>query len=186
MPLDRMPLSVEQIVERAIARFKPIAQDKSIKIKLNLPNNLALVYADGELILRVLQNLIDNALKFSPKGNQVIISAANPTTQPTSEAETLVLNDGYQRPCLVYTQALVTLSVRDFGVGILPRYREKIFTKFGQAGEQRHKDGTGLGLTFCKLVVETHGGKLWVESEPGAGSNFLFTLPTVVIAERKA
>jgi K+-sensing histidine kinase KdpD len=186
MPLDRMPLSVEQIVERAIARFKPIAQDKAIKIKLNLPSNLALVYADGELILRVLQNLIDNALKFSPKGNQVIISAANPPPQPASESEAIVLSDGYQRPCLVYTHAPITLSVRDFGVGILPRYREKIFTKFGQAGEQRHKDGTGLGLTFCKLVVETHGGKLWVESEPGEGSTFRFTLPTVVITERKA
>ena len=68
------------------------------------------------------------------------------------------------------------MAVSDCGVGIAPQDQEKIFAKFGQVGERR--GGTGLGLTFCKLVVEAHGGRIWVESQPGEGSTFFFTLPT--------
>ena len=69
----------------------------------------------------------------------------------------------------------VTIAVADRGVGIAPQDRDKIFAKFGQVGERR--GGTGLGLTFCKLVLEAHGGQIWVESELGKGSTFYFTLP---------
>jgi signal transduction histidine kinase len=70
----------------------------------------------------------------------------------------------------------VTIEVSDRGVGIAPKDQEKIFAKFGQVGPRR--GGTGLGLTFCKLAVETHGGEIWVESKLGEGSTFFFTLPT--------
>src|SRR5215213_4113569 len=71
----------------------------------------------------------------------------------------------------------VSIAVVDCGVGIAPGDQEMIFAKFGQVGERR--GGSGLGLTFCKLVVEAHGGQIWVESKLGEGSTFFFTLPTV-------
>ena len=71
----------------------------------------------------------------------------------------------------------VTLAVADCGIGIAPKDQAKIFAKFSQVGDKR--DGSGLGLTFCKLVVEAHGGEIWVMSEPGEGSTFFLSLPTV-------
>ncbi len=68
------------------------------------------------------------------------------------------------------------VAVIDCGVGIAPEDQEMIFAKFGQVGERR--GGSGLGLTFCKLVVEAHGGQIWVDSKVGEGSTFFFTLPT--------
>jgi signal transduction histidine kinase len=76
----------------------------------------------------------------------------------------------------------VRFAVRDAGVGIKPADLEKIFTKFGQAGNRRNA-GSGLGLTFCKLVAEAHGGSIWVESTPGVGSTFFFTLPAAVFED---
>jgi signal transduction histidine kinase len=69
------------------------------------------------------------------------------------------------------------MAVQDTGVGIAPEDQAKIFTKFGQAGDR--KGGTGLGLTFCKLATEAHGGQIWVESKLGEGSTFYFTLPII-------
>jgi signal transduction histidine kinase len=112
---------------------------------------------DGELIVRVLQNLLGNALKFSGHGSAITIRAY--PTPPTGQAA-----------------PSVTCAVADQGIGIAPQDQEKIFAKFSQIGERR--GGTGLGLTFCKLVVEAHGGRIWVESAREVGSTFFFTLPT--------
>lgn len=178
MPLDRTPLTVDQLVQRAVNRLEAIARNKNITVELALPAELAPVFADAELILRVLQNLIDNALKFSSKDSRIVISASNPAAPPAPDEEVVEAGRDLQRRCQIYPNRLVTLAVRDFGIGIAPKYQEKIFAKFGQAGERRNT-GSRLGLTFCKLVVEAHGGRLWVESEPGEGSTFAFTLPIV-------
>jgi signal transduction histidine kinase len=74
---------------------------------------------------------------------------------------------------------VIRFAIRDRGLGIKPIDLDKIFHKFGQAGNRRNA-GSGLGLTFCKLVTEAHGGQIWVESAPGSGSTFYFTLPTSV------
>jgi signal transduction histidine kinase len=113
---------------------------------------LAAVLVDDELLVRVLQNLLGNALNFSGRGSTVLVRAA-----ASGQA------------------GFITIAVSDRGVGIAPKDQEKIFAKFGQVGERR--GGSGLGLTFCKLVVETHGGDIWVESKLGQGSTFFFTLP---------
>jgi signal transduction histidine kinase len=116
---------------------------------------LPLVKMDGELIGRVLDNLVSNAFKYTRAGGEVRINA-------TVEGD------------------LVRAYVCDEGPGIPPEYQERIFEKFGQVKDEQGRSmrpGTGLGLTFCRLAVQAHGGKIWVESEMGKGSCFFFTLP---------
>lgn len=174
MPLDRTPTSAEALVRRTVSRMALIAQNNGITVvqEVDPPNQL--IYADGELVLRVLQNLLDNALKFSPKGSQVIISVAICPTSGAGDAQVVAASG--DTSFTVDSQRFVRFAVRDHGVGIKAKDLEKIFQKFGQAGDRRG-NGSGLGLTFCKLVVETHGGQIWVESTPGEGSTFSFTLP---------
>ncbi|MEI7770712.1 MAG: GAF domain-containing protein [Chloroflexales bacterium] len=153
MPLDCAPIELTSLADRAISRMTIIAHQHNVTIRHEAAAQNRHVVADRDIILRVLQNLLDNALKFSRKGGQVLLR--------TEDAE---------------SAGFVRVAVRDFGVGIKPHDLDKIFTKFGQAGNRR-SSGSGLGLTFCKLVVEAHGGTIGVESIPGEGSTFFFTLP---------
>ncbi|RRR66901.1 MAG: GAF domain-containing protein [Candidatus Viridilinea halotolerans] len=152
MPIDRRMVPINELLTQAVDRMGVIARSKSIVITHQVASEITHVYADEELLLRVLQNLLDNALKFSPRAGTVWLLA---------EAE-----GNHQ----------IRFSVRDEGGGIPAVDREKIFAKFGQAGNNR-SSGSGLGLTFCKLVVEAHGGHIWVESDVGEGSTFFLTLP---------
>ena len=115
----------------------------------------ATLVCDPELVRRTVQNLVGNSLKFTPA-------------------------DGSVRVRVEPTGGKVRVSVIDTGPGIPPEYQAKIFEKFGQVElrEQRQKHSTGLGLAFCKLAVETHGGEIGVDSEVGKGSTFWFELPT--------
>ena len=110
---------------------------------------------DFNLIGRVLDNLLSNALKYTLANGSIVILAQ------------------------IQNNALL-VQIRDSGVGILPENLENIFAKFVQVtdekGQSRRK-GTGLGLAFCKLVVEAHNGRIWADSTPGAGSTFSFTIP---------
>ena len=121
---------------------------------LDAPPAPVTVVADGDLLLRVIQNLLGNALKFTP-------------------------SDGWIRLGIEPDENRVCVRVRDNGPGIPAEYRERIFEKFGQveARANGQKHSTGLGLTFCKLAVEAHGGSIGVESEIGKGSTFWFMLP---------
>jgi len=105
----------------------------------------------------VLTNLVDNALKFTPARGKVTVMAERAPGE----------------------EGFIRCAVRDTGPGIPPEYRERIFDRFVQVQDARtgRRRGTGLGLTFCRLVVEAHGGRIWVESEEGQGSTFYFTLP---------
>ena len=153
MPLDCAPVDLTPLAERAISRMAMIAHKQNVTINLEPCTEDLHVMADRNLILRVLQNLLDNALKFSTKNSYVQVR-----TTYAEKAE------------------FVHVEVHDFGMGIKPLDLDKIFTKFGQAGNRRG-NGSGLGLTFCKLVVEAHGGTIGVKSIPGEGSTFFFTLP---------
>jgi two-component system, sensor histidine kinase and response regulator len=121
---------------------------------LDAPPAPVTVVADGDLILRVIQNLLGNALKFTPSGGRIRLSI-----EPDEDR--------------------VCVRVQDNGPGIPPEYQVRIFEKFGQveARANRQKYSTGLGLTFCKLAVEAHGGSIGVKSEVDKGSTFWFVLP---------
>jgi signal transduction histidine kinase len=156
MPLDLKHHALCPLIERAVEQLASLAQERNMLVQHDLPASLAPIRADGDLLVRVVQNLVANALKFSGVGSTVLVRA-------------FAAPEGQER------ERFVTVAVVDRGVGIAPHDQEKIFAKFGQVGERR--GGTGLGLTFCKLVVEAHGGRLWVESRLGEGSTFFFTLP---------
>jgi signal transduction histidine kinase len=133
--------------------FYDIALQKSIIIKKDLPPK-ATVYADQAMIHTVFRNLISNAIKFTEPGGEITISAIEKTGE-------------------------LTVTVRDSGIGISKANIEKLFRPdetYSTPGTNNEK-GTGLGLILCKEFIQKHGGKIWVESAPGEGSTFIFTIP---------
>jgi signal transduction histidine kinase/putative methionine-R-sulfoxide reductase with GAF domain len=180
MPLERSPIAIDTLIHRALGRMTLLAQKADVQFQVDLPASKPLVYADGELVLRVLQNLLDNALKFSPPGSQIRVEVT-PCAHTQGPGE--VIAQAGTTSFTTHNEHAVMFAICDSGVGISPQDQEKIFQKFGQAGDRR-SSGSGLGLTFCRLVVEAHGGTIWVESEPGAGSTFRFTLPMAELHEQ--
>lgn len=160
MPLKKQPIKWPRLVSEALERVKSIAASEEVSIQPQLAPGLPTVEADESVLLRVLINLLDNALKFSPAGATITISvtASRPSNAP-SVPHTLC-------------------QVIDEGPGIPPEYQQRIFEKFFQVPDSSGKRrGSGLGLAFCRLAIEAHGGRIWVESIPGHGSTFAFTLP---------
>jgi signal transduction histidine kinase len=153
MPLELAEQAPQALVNAALVNLQLMAEERGVELRIKVGATCR-VLADRELVLRVLQNLLDNALKFSPRGSAVSVAAARDSGLP----------------------GMMRFAVSDSGIGIKAQDLEQIFAKFGQVGNRRSA-GSGLGLTFCKLVVEAHGGRIWVESEPGRGSSFYFTLP---------
>jgi len=138
-----------------VEALRPVAAEKVIALETTFREPSILVWADRDKINQVLMNLVGNAIKFTPVQGRVTVSASR--------------NGGES----------VQVSVSDTGPGVPADEREKIFTKFYQIAEVNGENskGTGLGLALSKALVELHGGKIWIESEPGRGSTFLFTLP---------
>jgi signal transduction histidine kinase len=112
------------------------------------------ITADGRRLRQIVFNLVSNAVKFTPRDGRIDVSAR--------------LDDGQ-----------VEIAVGDTGPGIAREEQETIFEEFKQATDGKRAEGTGLGLPLSRKLVELHGGRLWVESEPGHGSTFRFTLPVV-------
>jgi signal transduction histidine kinase len=121
---------------------------------MSLPKQLPPVRADVMRLEGILHNLLENAVKYSPDGGYIRVTAK-------AESDHLVI------------------SISDQGVGISPEDRAKLFAPFQRLGNSRVESvkGIGLGLVVCRRLVEAHGGQIWVESEPGKGSTFSFTLP---------
>ncbi len=154
MPVNLLPVPVADLLREVLPAQATLARNKRIRLESDLPANLPPVRADIVLIQRVLQNLIGNALKFTPEGGCVRV-AAHLSIEEAATAE-------------------VVISVRDNGPGIPPEIQSQLFQKFVTGG--REEQGSGLGLAFCKLAVEAHGQRIWVESVPGTGAVFAFTL----------
>ena len=154
MSVKLVSISVEKVVSDALKSFQSWAGTKTISLVKNIENGLKEITADQDRIAQVFNNLIGNAMKFTPQGGAITIDA--------------VKKDG-----------MVKFSVKDTGAGIPKNELEKIFDKFYQTGQRAPTDisGTGLGLSIAKEIVELHGGKIWVESEEGKGTSFIFTLP---------
>jgi PAS domain S-box-containing protein len=156
LPLNREPVEAVDLLRRAADVAHPSASEHRIDFHIEAPP--ALVLADEERILQVLNELVANAIKFSPPETQIRLAAQHMGAAPAGEV------------CFV---------VEDHGRGIAPEKLERIFDRFqqGDASDSRALGGTGLGLALCRSIVEQHGGRIWVESTPGQGSRFLFTLP---------
>ena len=158
----KMDLNFEEInlrdpIEIILSSFKPQGDGKSIQIKMEVEKDLPSVYGDRKKIAQILMNLVGNAIKFTPEGGTISVSAK------TYNGE----------------GKMVTVSVKDSGIGIPEDQLEKVFEKFHQVEGSLHRSigGTGLGLAITKGLVEAHHGKIWAESDIGKGSTFTFTLP---------
>lgn len=167
LPLKRDPVPLADLVTQTLHGQALLAAQKTLRLESDVPSMLPPVWGDAQLIERVLENLIGNAIKFTPTGGLVKVMA-----ETADEAE---IGQDTRMP-------EVWISVSDNGSGISPELQSRLFQKFVTGGQ--HESGNGLGLVFCKLVVEAHGGRIWVESEPGQGTIFTFTLPTA--PERQA
>jgi len=149
-------ISIDNTIEESVMTFKTWAESKSVAIEKDIQEGLPQVNIDANRIIQVLNNLISNAIKFTPKDGTVTVAVA--LKEENSEIE---------------------VSVKDTGIGITKEDLPKIFDKFYQVGERVVTDvgGTGIGLSISKEIVEWHQGKIWVESEKDQGTRFVFTLP---------
>jgi signal transduction histidine kinase len=151
--LEAAPFSLRDALERGVVMVRERAAKDGVAVTVTSDTAVNVVEGDERRIRQVIFNLLSNAVKFTPAGGAVQVSAA-------------------------HVDGEVRVSVADTGPGIAPEDHERIFEEFQQteAGiEQR--EGTGLGLALSKRLVELHGGQIWVDSEPGRGSTFVFTLP---------
>ena len=150
------------LIEGSALKFRTIAERKGINIEIDLDDRLPPVNIDGERVSQVLDNLLGNALKFTPEGGRVAVSA--------------FLKDGNMPGHFNdKRKSLIEVSVSDTGCGIPKEGIVEIFDKFKKLDGS--DQGTGLGLYIARSIVNAHGGDIWVESEQGKGSSFFFTLP---------
>jgi GAF domain-containing protein len=154
--LELSDYSVQDIAQTVRSTLEPLASDKKLAFKVEMASELPPGHGDGRRLTQVLINLVGNAIKFTDAGEVAIKADAN--------------NGSFY------------VSVRDTGPGISAADQAKLFQEFQQADNAitRKKGGTGLGLAISKRIIEMHGGRIWVESQPGQGSTFTFTLPVVV------
>ena len=154
LQLEKSEFTIEEVLESALPQVTPLAELSELTLRQDI-KDVPLLFADKEKLCRVVVNLLSNAIKFTPAGGTITLAV-----QQVDEK--------------------ILFSVEDTGEGIPREAFSLIFEKFGQVATRKagRKMSTGLGLTFCKMVVEAHGGKIWVESELGQGSTFCFTLPS--------
>ncbi|MCP4361015.1 MAG: cyclic nucleotide-binding domain-containing protein [Chloroflexi bacterium] len=159
--LDIGPASIKQLVDEVVAMASFSIDQRSIMFQTHFSPNIPLVMVDEDRIRRVLTNLIDNAVKFTPHNGRIQVDVTAMAHQ-------------------------VSISIADSGPGIPSADRQRIFERFAQIERvgMRRTRGFGLGLAFCRLAIEAHGGEIWVEpGEDGIGSRFLVTLPTEKIVK---
>jgi two-component system sensor histidine kinase/response regulator len=157
MHLNREAIDLSEMVGEVLERFTPTVEERKIALSFSGNGDIPKIALDRSILKRVITNLVDNAIRYTPKGGAIAVSL---DSAPWEE--------------------VVCLSVKDSGSGLPAEYHQKIFDKFEQVRLKKDGDragSSGLGLTFCKLAVEAHGGKIWVESEGlGKGCTFLIQL----------
>lgn len=159
--VDPDAMRLPPLVDAVAARLQPLLAHKGIALTVMAAPDLPPIWADAELVRRVLLNLLDNALKFTPANGRITITMQPEPAQPGHEP-------GLR--CLI----------QDSGPGIPPAFREQAFDRYTRTNPGGAPvRGAGLGLTFCKMVVEAQHGRIWVEDAPGGDSQFVFTLPGI-------
>jgi len=154
--LVKEEIDLKKLVQDSIDNYLLLAQEKKIALASRTAPALAPIKADARRLEQVFANLLSNAIKFSRQGGEIEVGASQQNGRET------------------------TVWVRDSGVGISSKEVSNLFEKYRQttSGKTSNEKGTGLGLVICKMIVEAHGGKIWVESEEGRSTTFTFTLPT--------
>jgi signal transduction histidine kinase len=142
----------------ALEAVQPVAESKNQNLISSIPADLPYILVDADMIRRVLVNLLENAIKFTPPGGRIELGAGR-------------------------QEDWVKIWVLDNGPGIPKTDQERIFTKFIRLNQEDSPQGFGMGLAYCRLAIEGHGGRIWVESHPGMGSKFSFILPLAKIKE---
>ncbi|MFA5157403.1 MAG: ATP-binding protein [Candidatus Omnitrophota bacterium] len=155
MEIRRKPTAVDALINESVAGLANWAKTKLINLEAKIQAGLAEADIDPDRTMQVLNNLIGNAIKFTPANGTITIEAKSES------------------------QDWIEVSVRDTGIGIAKDNLGKVFDKFYQVGERVSSDinGTGIGLSIAKEIVELHGGRIWAESEQGEGARFVFTIP---------
>ncbi len=153
LPLHRIKIALPAIIANTVAQLTPAARARNQRLMYDVPEELPSVYIDLDITQRVLQNLIVNAIKFTPEHGLISIEVFQRDERP---GELLV-------------------AIRDTGPGVPEALRKRLFGKFVKGDHP--ESGSGLGLAFCRLAVEAHGGTIEVSSTPGQGSTFTFSLP---------
>ncbi len=151
-PMQRVRINPCEVTDPAIERMQLQAERAGLMLRAECESDLPPILADAARIQQVLVNLIHNAIKFTPPGGEIVISAHRESNR-------------------------VIFSVRDTGVGIDPEALPRIFERFYKTDRSRSGGGTGLGLSIARHIVEAHGGRVWAESEPRKGSIILFSIP---------
>ncbi|HVZ24277.1 MAG TPA: PAS domain S-box protein [Vicinamibacterales bacterium] len=150
--VDRQPIRVDGLVRDACALQTPLASSSGLDIAIDVRPDVHDVWGDRNRLLQVFENLLGNAIKFTPAGGRVTVAAAHRDHE-------------------------VLFSVTDTGAGIAPESIPHVFDRFWQVAKRAGRSGAGLGLPITRGIVEAHGGRIWVESTIGRGSTFFFTLP---------
>jgi len=153
LELELKPLNLKQLLISIVEETRALARQHGVLINLKLAESLPEVYADAVRVRQIMLNLLNNAFKYAAEGGRVTVKATSKSTS-------------------------VTVEVQDRGPGISKQRQEQLFdTGYQTAYPGGRAGGLGIGLALCKVLVELHGGKIWVRSQPGKGSSFFFTLP---------
>lgn len=152
--LEKQRLNTRQLIQEAVSRFIPVSADTGISLSLPDAAELPELYADRDLVFRVFENLVLNAFKYSRRGGKIEVSAR-------------------------FEGGVFYFSVADTGQGIAPEHIEKVFGKYFrvEGQEAQSRKGSGIGLYFCRLAVEAHGGKISIDSRLGSGTTVKFEIP---------
>ncbi|HEY1587152.1 MAG TPA: ATP-binding protein [Polyangia bacterium] len=161
LSLDQRDNEVSRVVSDALDLLQPLADARGLEMSIELVPGIERAFCDRERIVQVLSNIVGNAIKFTPRGGHIRISAD-------------------------HWGDMVRVAVTDDGPGIAPDQMPRIFDRYWHLAQRESRHGAGLGLYIAKGIIENHGGRIWVESTLGCGSTFFFTLPAINVVEAHA
>lgn len=159
---QKVSLSLDSIISRSVEEMIPVCRKRGISLETNIPQKLPQITGDAESLVRVFTNIIGNATKYTPEGGKITVTCQ-------------------------HDEIYINVSIADTGMGIPPDKLSLIFEPFFRCGGKNEKhSGSGLGLTFCKKIMESHKGCIAVSSKEGEGTTFVLTFPSQIDPERKS
>jgi len=166
--LQREAIEIREIIHKSISALRSYAIQRNIKMRMDVQKDIPRIWGHDDTLTQVLANLLNNAVKYTPGGGKIHVSARHLQQDSRDRGE-------------------VEVRVKDTGVGIPSEHLERVFDRFYRIERPFVGDdtGTGLGLYFCKYIIERHGGRIWAESEEGKGTTFVFSLPAGGEGERR-